>query len=133
VNSAARSGAGRDEEYLAALALAYAKDDKKLASLTDDLGKRFPEATLVQFNYLPTLRAKLSVSRGDARETIDGLRAVAPFELGKTSASNSWVGLYPIYVRGEAYLAARQASEAAAEFQKFSTIAGLCLTRPSER
>ena len=56
--------AGRDVQYGAALALAYAGDDKRAQALADDLGKRFPEDTIVQFNYLPTLRAKLAVSRG---------------------------------------------------------------------
>ena len=50
--------AGRDVQYGAALALAYAGDDGRAQELTDDLGKRFPEDTIVQFNYLPTLRAK---------------------------------------------------------------------------
>lgn len=41
-----------------------------------------------------------------------------PYELGRTTFSDySWNGLYPVYVRGEAYLAAHQGSEAAAEFQ----------------
>ena len=56
-------------------------------ALADDLGKRFPESTLVQFNYLPTLRAKLALSRGNATEAIESLRVAAPYELGKTSAS----------------------------------------------
>jgi eukaryotic-like serine/threonine-protein kinase len=56
---------GRDAQYGAALALAYTGDDKRAQELTDDLGKRFPEDTIVQFNYLPTLRAKLAVNRGN--------------------------------------------------------------------
>ena len=35
----------------------------------------------------------------------------------------NWSSLYPVYVRGEAYLGAHQGSEAAAEFQKILTIA----------
>ena len=58
--------AGRDVQYGAALALAYAGDDGRAQALTDDLDKRFPEDTIVQFNYLPTLRAKLALSRGNA-------------------------------------------------------------------
>ena len=48
------------------------------------------------------------------------LRAAMPYELGQTTFSGeyTWNGLYPVYVRGEAYLAAHQASQAAAEFQK---------------
>ena len=41
--------AGRDEQYLAALALAYAGNDGRAQALTDDLGKRFPEDTIAQF------------------------------------------------------------------------------------
>ncbi len=110
---------GRDMEYSTALALAYAGDDRRLQALTDDLDTRFPEATIVQFNYLPTLRAKLALSRGNASEAIESLRVATPYELGKVSGSNYWgVAFYPIYVRGEAYLAAHQGSEAATEFQK---------------
>ena len=50
---------GRDVQYGAALALAFAGDNGRAQTLMDDLGKRFPEDTIVQFNYLPTLRAKL--------------------------------------------------------------------------
>jgi len=34
--------------------------------LADDLAKRFPEDTLVQFNYLPSINAKLALSRKDS-------------------------------------------------------------------
>ncbi|HKN72003.1 MAG TPA: protein kinase [Terriglobales bacterium] len=122
---------GRDMEYSTALALAYAGDDRRLQALTDDLGTRFPEATIVQFNYLPTLRAKLAVSRGNASEAIESLRVATPYELGKVSGSNYWgVALYPIYVRGEAYLAAHQGNEAAAEFQKILDSRGIVLNEP---
>src|ERR1017187_9195468 len=69
---------GRDMEYSTALALAYTGEDRRLQALTGDLGTRFPEATIVQFNYLPTLRAKLAVSRGNASEAIESLRVATP-------------------------------------------------------
>ncbi|MGB9337264.1 MAG: protein kinase [Candidatus Acidiferrales bacterium] len=109
----------RDVQYAAALALAYAGEDSRARELTDDLAKRLPEDTLVQFSYLPTLRAKLAVNRGNAAEAIDTLRVAAPYELGvATSSDFYWTAMYPIYVRGEAYLAAHQGSDAASEFQK---------------
>ena len=128
--SAMGRSTGRDEEYCAALALAYAGDDKRLQALTDDLAKRFPEATIVQFNYLPTLRAKLAVSRGNPSGAIENLTVAVPYDLGKTSASNYWVALYPVYVRGEAYLSTRQGNEAAAEFQKILDHRGIVLNEP---
>jgi eukaryotic-like serine/threonine-protein kinase len=118
--------AGRDVQYGAALAFAYAGDGGKAQALTDDLGKRFPEDTIVQFNYLPTLRAKLAISRGNASEAIEILRSATANELGQTTSSAlGWTAMYPVYVRGEAYLAAHQGKEAAAELQKILDHPGL--------
>ncbi len=123
--------AGRDLQYGAALALAYAGDEGRVQALTDDLGKRFPEDTIVRSNYLPTLRAKLAVSRGNVSEAIESLRAATPYELGQTTASTyGWTALYPVFVRGEAYLAAHQGSEAAVEFQKILDHPGIVLNEP---
>jgi predicted Zn-dependent protease len=126
-----RRSAGRDAQYGAALALAYAGDDARAQALTDDLGKRFPEDTIVQFNYLPTLRARLTVGKGNASEALESLRAATPYELGQTtSGTYGWTALYPVFVRGEAYRAARQGSEAAAEFQKILDHRGVVLNEP---
>jgi len=122
---------GRDAQYGAALVLAYAGDDKQAQKLTDDLGKRFPEDTLVQFNYLPTLRAKLAVNRENASGGVEILRAATPYELGMTiSSTYGWNSLHPVFVRGEAYLAAHQGNEAAAEFQKILNHRGVVLNQP---
>jgi eukaryotic-like serine/threonine-protein kinase len=43
--------------------MALAGDAARAKVLADDLGKRFPDDTIVQFNYLPTLHAQLSRSR----------------------------------------------------------------------
>jgi eukaryotic-like serine/threonine-protein kinase len=50
------------------------------------------------------------------------LRAATPYELTDASLGGC---LYPAYVRGEAYLAARRGAEAAAEFQKVLNHRGL--------
>jgi len=123
--------AGRDVQYGSALAFAYAKADGRARTLADDLGKRFPEDTIVQLNYLPTLRAKLAVSRGNVSEAIEDLRGAAPYELGQTTFSTfGWTALYPVFVRGEAYLSAHQGLEAAAEFQKILNHPGIVLNSP---
>ncbi len=122
---------GIDVQYGAALALAYAGDTGRAKDLTEGLDKRFPEATIVQFNYLPTLRARLAVNRGDASDALETLRAAVPYELGRTTFSNySWNGLYPVYVRGEAHLAAHQGRQAAAEFQKILDHRGIVWNAP---
>ena len=123
---------GRDVQYRAALALALAGDAARAQALADDLAKRFPEDTAVQFNYLPTLRAQLALKHNDAPKAIEALRAAAFYELGAPApgAVFNFVSLYPVYVRGEAYLAAHKGSEAAAEFQKILDHRGIVLNEP---
>ncbi len=128
---AMRDPAGHDLQYASALASAYAGDDERAQTLADDLGQRFPEATVVQFNYLPTLRAKLAVNQRNASEALETLRVAVPYELGRTTYSTlGWTALYPAYARGEAYLAAHQGKEAAAEFQKILDHRGIVLNGP---
>jgi eukaryotic-like serine/threonine-protein kinase len=105
-------------QYGAALVFAVASHNR-VQSLMEDLAKRFPEDTIVQFIYLPTIQAQLALNRDNAADAISLLQAATPFELGSTGISTSFTSaLYPIFVRGNAYLAARHGSEAAAEFQK---------------
>ncbi|HXP15881.1 MAG TPA: hypothetical protein VN868_02185, partial [Terriglobales bacterium] len=117
---------GRDVQYGAALALVFAGDAARAQAekLTDDLAKRSPEDTIVQFSYLPTIHAQLALSRSNASKAIKALQAAAPYELG-----SSFVSLYPVYVRGEAYLSAHQGSAAAAEFQKIFDHPGVVLNQ----
>jgi hypothetical protein len=122
---------GRDAEYGVALALVYSARDIQARALADDLGKKFPDDTIVQFNYLPTLRAKLALDHSNPRLALDVLQASTPFELGLPSSSYyNWPNLYPVYVRGETYLAAHQGSRAAAEFQKILDHRGIVLNEP---
>jgi eukaryotic-like serine/threonine-protein kinase len=123
--------AGRDVLYGAALALTYAGDEKRAQPLADDLAKRFPEDTIVQFNYLPTLRAKFALGRGNSSDAVENLRAASPYELGQTTGStDGWTALYPVFVRAEAYLAAHRGSEAAIEFQKILDHPGIVVNQP---
>jgi len=103
---------GPGVQFAAALALAFAGDTARAQTLADDLDKQFPESTVVQFNYLPAIRAQLAMNRGDNAKAVDQLQAALPYELGASG------GLYVIYVRGAAYLAAQQGNKATAEFQK---------------
>jgi tetratricopeptide (TPR) repeat protein len=110
---------GRDVQYGAALALALSGDLSRSQALADDLERRFPEDTFVRFTYLPTLRAVLALNRGEPSNAVKLLQIAAPFDLAIPGSYLGFFGaLYPAYVRGEAYLAARQHDEAGAEFQK---------------
>jgi serine/threonine protein kinase/tetratricopeptide (TPR) repeat protein len=120
---------GRDVQYQAALALASAQDATRAQPLADDLGKRLPEDTIVQFNYLPTTRAQIDLIHNDFARAVEALQPAAPYELGSPHGV-ILLALYPVYVRGEAYLAAHQGSEAAAEFQKILDHRGVVINQP---
>ena len=117
---------GRDVQNGAALGLAFAGDVSRAQSLTDDIDRRFPGDTVVQFNYLPTLHARLALTRNDPLKAIEALQPAGPYELGSVVNST----LCPVYVRGEAYLAAHHGSEAAAEFQKILDHRGVAVNEP---
>jgi len=115
----------RDAEAHAALAYALAGDTPHAQILADDLAKRFPQDTVVQSVWLPTIRAQIETSRKNAARSVEVLQAVAPYELGMLSGSAPNSCLYPVYVRAEAYLGAQQGPAAAAEFQKILDHRGL--------
>jgi eukaryotic-like serine/threonine-protein kinase len=111
-------------QFEAALALAFAGDAVRSQALADELGHRFPEHSIIQFNHLPTIRAQLALNRDASSKAIEILQTAGPYEL------SDWGGLYPIYVRGEAYLAAHQGGEAGAEFQKILDHRGIMVNLP---
>jgi hypothetical protein len=115
--AAAALSTGRDAEAISAVALGLAGDAAQATRLAADLARRFPEDTIVQFNYLPSIHAAIALQEGSASRAIEALVPATPYELGSCGWPFTFV-LYPIYLRGEAYVAAQQGSAAAAEFQK---------------
>ena len=107
-----------------ALALAFAGDAVRAGALADDLANRFPDHTIVQSYAVPAIRAELALSHDDPSRAIEILQAAVPYELSDSGA------LYPVYVRGEAYLGAHKGNEAAAEFQKIHDHPGIVVNSP---
>jgi eukaryotic-like serine/threonine-protein kinase len=105
-------------ELEAALALAMVGAPGQAESLAGDLNKRFPLDTQVQSLWLPAIRAQLALNRGNPIDALNDLQASTPIELGQIAFIANLSCLYHTYIRGEAYLAAGQGKEAAAEFQK---------------
>jgi eukaryotic-like serine/threonine-protein kinase len=122
----------RDVEYAAAVALAYSSDSAESQRLAGDLEKRFPEDTPVQFEYLPTLHALSALAHRAPSDAVERLQLAIPYDfaLPGTAYFSMFGGLYPAYVRGEAYLEARQGREAAAEFQKVLDHRGVVFADP---
>ena len=125
-------GKGRDVEYAAAFALVLSGDISGSQMLAEDLAKRFPEDTPVQFEYLPTLRALFALYDKAPLDAIERLQTALPYDLAMpgTAFFAKFGGLYPAYVRGQAYLQAGRGREAAAEFQKVLDHRGIVLADP---
>ena len=107
---------GPDAKIYSALALARGGDASRAQVISDELNKRFPFDTLLQRYWLPIIRGEIELVRKNPSGALILLQG-ASYELG--SPGPPWAALYPAYVRGQAYLAAGQGKEAAAEFKKF--------------
>jgi serine/threonine protein kinase/tetratricopeptide (TPR) repeat protein len=112
-------------EVEAALAFAMAGDTARAESLAQDLGKRFPLDTQMQSLWLPAIQAQLALDKKNPATALTALQTASPIEFGQILFLTNISCLYPTYVRGEAYLAAGQGREAAAEFQKIIDHSGI--------
>jgi eukaryotic-like serine/threonine-protein kinase len=119
---------GRDVEYAAGFALALSGDSSRSEALVGDLEKRFPEDTFVKFTYAPVLHALALQAQGKPADSVERLQIALRYELAVTGLNFNHFylgGLHSTYVRGEALVATRRYSEAAAEFQKILDHRGL--------
>ena len=126
---------GREAEAVAAVALAVASDSAEALRLADDLASRFPENTMVRDQYVPTIRAAAALHSGapvnNPGAIVHELAPAMPTEFGSHAAERvAYLTCYSTYFRGEAYLAARQGTQAAREFQKILDHPQLTLTDP---
>jgi tetratricopeptide (TPR) repeat protein len=120
---------GRDVKAVAALALARAGDTTQAEKLAESLSKDFPQNTIEQGYWLPSIHAAIEVNRRNSAGAVEILQRALPYELGQSQPFQ--VGfLYPIYLRGQAYVMGQQGSEAVAEFQKMIDHRGIVLNFP---
>ena len=120
---------GRDVELLAALAFARSGDSAKAQQLADKLDRESPLDTMIQGYWLPTIRASIALAGGDGKKAVDLLQAASPYELGQPPQFQ-FSAMYPIYVRGQAFLKQGQGQQAAVEFQKILDHPGLVVNFP---
>ncbi|NDQ56011.1 MAG: protein kinase [Acidipila sp.] len=120
---------GRQIVGFAAIALALTGDSAKALQLAGELSRRFPKDTIGQFDYLPMIHAAVALRSGDSAKAIAALVPSLPYELGQCNTTFTF-SLYPVYLRGEAYLSARQGAAAATEFQKIIDHPGVVGNQP---
>jgi serine/threonine protein kinase/tetratricopeptide (TPR) repeat protein len=127
-------GRDRNVDYAAAFALALSGELRQARDLAQDLAREFPEDTFVQFMYLPTLRALFALNARDPVAAIQALQVASRYDLHTVGVSyiGRFGALYPIYVRGQAYLAARQPAEAVGEFQRILDHRSIVLVDPMD-
>jgi hypothetical protein len=121
---------GRDVTAASALTLALAGDTAGATKWAGDLARRLPSDTGVQGNYLPAIHGAISLAEGNPQKALEVLQAAEPYELGYHTVGSLTLNLYPVYVRGLAYLALKQGPGAAAEFQKILDHPGIVLNEP---
>jgi tetratricopeptide (TPR) repeat protein len=128
--NALKASNGRDVQFVSALALAMVGDRDRAVEFADSLKSRFPDDTIVKFNYLPTIYAQIALNDGNPARAIEFLGAAAPYELGLAATSNYSTALYPVFIRGQALLATHDAVAAAGEFQKILNWQGVVSNEP---
>lgn len=129
LEQAAKLSNGENITPLKALVCAAIGERATAVSLSDALDKHFPDGTFVQNYWLPMIRAKLELGRGNAAKAVGLLSFNQPFDAALPDALPI-SSLYPSYVRGQAYLAAGDAGRAEAEFQNIVNHPGLVLNFP---
>jgi tetratricopeptide (TPR) repeat protein len=118
-------------QVLVALALARSGDSQRAQKMADELQVPNPVNTLINNYWIPAIRAAIEINRKNFPKAIEVLQSAAPYELGVPNPQPEIGGmLYPVYLRGQAYLALRQGNLAAAEFQKFLDHRGVVVNCP---
>ena len=107
----------RNVKILSALALARAGDVSRAETILKQLEETIIPGSIYDSYWLSTIRAAIAIDHGEPARAVQFLERAACCDLGAYSVV-PMTAMYPIYVRGQAYLKAAQGQQAAAEFQK---------------
>ena len=115
----------KDVRALSALVFARLGDETKARKIMDDLRALYVSNMVIQKAWLPVVQAQVKLQKKQYADTIHSLEGVTPYEKGQLTGNLSDSCMIPAFLRGEAELGAGNARQALAEFQKFSTNAGI--------
>ena len=82
---------------------------------------------MLKLYCLPTIHGAIEISKNNPSQGILDLEPTMPYELGGPLV---FPYLYPVWVRGQAYMAAHNGIAAAAEFQKLIDHPGIVMNQP---
>ena len=114
---------------LSALVMIRCGDSAKGRLLAEKLSKEYPANTFVQKYWTPVLKAMAALRQDNGREALSLLSGVEPLDSAAPDEFSSST-LYPVYIRGQAYLKVGDGSKAAAEFQKMLDHPGVVVNFP---
>ena len=97
----------------AAIALALSGRSKDAEDLIEDLAKRRPEDTAIQFEWAPVIHAIASLDHGDAENAIRVLALGVPYDRGNVDVMR---------VRAIAFLQAKRPADAVQEFRRIMSL-----------
>ena len=115
---------GQPEMILGTLALARAGASERSLLLARDLSRQFPNDTLLNGYWLPTVRAAVALNANHPIQAIEFLQTTKQYEWAAPPLP-AMLALYPTYLRGLAYLAAGMPQQAETEFQEILDHPGL--------
>jgi tetratricopeptide (TPR) repeat protein len=115
----------KDVRALAALVFARLGEDTRAQKILDDLKALYVSNMIIQKAWLPVVQAEMKLRKKQYQDAISSLEGVTPYEKGQLTGNLSDSCMIPAFLRGEAELGAGNARQALAEFQKFSTNAGI--------
>jgi len=116
-----------DVRFRAAFVLALVGDTGRGESIAAELAKRYPLDTSINMYGVPSVRAAIELSRNNPAKAVQELDVTSPYELG---CDFDEMPFFPVYIRGQAFLAMHQGREAAAEFRKYIDHPGVVLNNP---
>ena len=98
--AALQLAAGRIDKPVVAFALARTGYQQQAEAIAQDLHRRFPEDTILNYFWLPAIKAAMALKQNNPARSLEILKA-ARYEFGNPPPG---VGLlYAAYLRGEAY------------------------------
>jgi hypothetical protein len=115
---------GRDVRVLSALVLARAGEIAQAKSMLDVLKKSEATNMYLKDYWFPLIEASMDIAQLTPDRAIIALEPALPYELGSPAPENTGT-LQPAYLRGLAYLAEKNGTAAAAEFQKLIDHTGI--------
>jgi tetratricopeptide (TPR) repeat protein len=99
----------------AAVALAEVGDTVQAEKLAAQLDRSYPSDTMIKYAHLPAIKALVLLHKNDAAGAIAALESARKYDLAFAGSSAAYLVLF---VRGQAYLEAKDGAKAAGEFQK---------------